>query len=423
MQEELISQKVDMFSYSIEEKQNKTGVVTSITTAHFNSKGIEKRAISIEERFIGYAFKWKSGSFKYSWDDKHYFAPLEIESHAKQKQETNHVSELYLDQANEQKVYIQGDNLEGFTIDLINPYKDTAEVASPVTDYSGAAYTKLPIISRAAWGADENLAFWPPGYSKEIKKIVVHHTVSANASDDYPAIVRSIFLYHAVTRAWGDIGYNFLIDGDGNIYEGRKGGGGVTGAHVLGHNYDSVGIGMIGSFTNTVPTADAILSLKKLVAEKSALHNIDLEWGTTFWGHRDFSATQCPGESLYARLPLTVNSTITYRQNNYADLEATVAATDLLFTSLTHEGEPAYADLVVTFDRPINTPASEILDLVPNYSSILNVTVNENVAYLSIRPYYLGGSLSHHRLKFLYNVLSLDSEVLDISLNSYTTQN
>ena len=76
------------------------------------------------------------------------------------------------------------------------------------------------IISRAAWGADENLMTWTPEY-RTVRKFVVHHTATSNGDLDPAATVRAIYYYHAVTRGWGDIGYNYLIDAQGRIYEGR----------------------------------------------------------------------------------------------------------------------------------------------------------------------------------------------------------
>ena len=78
--------------------------------------------------------------------------------------------------------------------------------------------------------------------------MIIHHTDSPNEQDPLTAI-RAIYYYHAVTQEWGDIGYNFLIDRNGTIYEGRYGGANVVGGHALQYNYGSVGIGLIGDFT------------------------------------------------------------------------------------------------------------------------------------------------------------------------------
>ncbi|HEX7103189.1 MAG TPA: N-acetylmuramoyl-L-alanine amidase, partial [Nitrolancea sp.] len=83
------------------------------------------------------------------------------------------------------------------------------------------------IIPRAGWGADESLRYdangkeiWPPEY-RPVQKVIIHHTVTQNHEQDPAATVRAIYYYHAITQGWGDIGYNFLVDWHGNVYEGR----------------------------------------------------------------------------------------------------------------------------------------------------------------------------------------------------------
>ncbi|MFZ5916576.1 MAG: N-acetylmuramoyl-L-alanine amidase [Chloroflexota bacterium] len=174
------------------------------------------------------------------------------------------------------------------------------------------------IISRAGWGADENLMTWPPEY-RSVEKIVVHHTVSPNdyTEDEAASMVRAIYYYHAVTRGWGDIGYNYLVDRFGNIYQGRYGGPGVVGGHVYGYNYGSLGIGAIGSYGNTydsvepsTATLTAIADLAAWEAERSLIHPLEsapfLDATTpNLAGHRDYppGTTACPGDYLYAKLP------------------------------------------------------------------------------------------------------------------------
>ncbi|MBI2941017.1 MAG: N-acetylmuramoyl-L-alanine amidase, partial [Chloroflexi bacterium] len=140
----------------------------------------------------------------------------------------------------------------------------------------GASAPPQTVISRAGWGADESYRFtatgierWPRDY-RVVQKVVVHHTDTSTGGNDPAAIVRAIYYYHAVTRGWDDIGYNFLIDWRGNIYEGRYGGRGVVGGHALGFNYGSLGIGCIGNYANSgeaVPTAMK-QSIARLIAWK-----------------------------------------------------------------------------------------------------------------------------------------------------------
>jgi len=202
---------------------------------------------------------------------------------------------------------------------------------------TAAAAQQLPVIPRSGWGADESLRFdaqgqeiWPREYYP-IQKLVVHHTVTGHNDPDPAASVRAIYYYHAVTQQWGDIGYNFLIDAAGRVYEGRysrdyagasptgddNGGRGVVAGHARGYNAGSVGVALLGNFTNAGPTAGARDGLVRTLAWASIRHGLN-PWGSglyvnpingatlftnTIGGHRDYSATACPGAMLYPALP------------------------------------------------------------------------------------------------------------------------
>ena len=154
----------------------------------------------------------------------------------------------------------------------------------------------------------------------------VHHTASGNgySAAEAPAVVRGIYAYHTKSLHWSDVGYNFLIDRYGTIYEGRYGGvaRGVIGAQVLGFNTGSTGISVIGTFSDATPPSRAVTSLERLLEWKLDVHHVDpLGTGTlvcgygqkfatgqrvTFpaiAGHRDANYTDCPGGRLYAQLP------------------------------------------------------------------------------------------------------------------------
>ena len=132
-----------------------------------------------------------------------------------------------------------------------------------------------------------------------------------------PGWVRSVYYYHAVTLEWGDIGYNYLVDRYGNVYEGRYGGPGVVGGHVYGYNYGSAGIAVLGTHGNSSgsvsPTGPSLASLADLSAweaNRSYIHPLESEpWDAAaipnLAGHRDYPpyATSCPGDDLYAALP------------------------------------------------------------------------------------------------------------------------
>ena len=141
------------------------------------------------------------------------------------------------------------------------------------------AMTSQPaIVTRAQWGADEALRSGDPG-TASLHMAFVHHTASGN---DYteaqaPAIVRAIYYYHTQVMGWYDIGYNFLIDKYGTIYEGRYGSiaGNVIGAQVLGFNVHSMGVALIGTYDTVSPTAAEVHSLEALLAWKLDLAHLD----------------------------------------------------------------------------------------------------------------------------------------------------
>ena len=207
-----------------------------------------------------------------------------------------------------------------------------AAVAGISLTPSAAASPAAPtIVTRQAWGADETLRTSAPSYAT-VKMAFVHHTAGSNdyTQADAPAIVRGIYAYHTQALGWNDIGYNFLIDRFGTIYEGRYGGvtEGVVGAQVLGFNTGSTGISVIGTYISEAPPAAAVTSLENLLAWKLSLGGLDplgsakMTCGSTekfkvgatvtlpvIAGHRDANYTECPGDALYALLP-TVRTTV-----------------------------------------------------------------------------------------------------------------
>ncbi|HPN67157.1 MAG TPA: N-acetylmuramoyl-L-alanine amidase [bacterium] len=171
---------------------------------------------------------------------------------------------------------------------------------------------RLNIINRDEWGADESLMFWDDDMEhKNIQQIVIHHTAgNDNSPLDPAAVIRGIYYYHTVTNGWGDIGYNYIIDQYGNVYEGRKGGLGVVGAHAYGFNSGSVGISVLGNYETVEPSSNSIDGLINTIAYVSFQTGLDLtkqaeingKKYNTIVGHRDVQATACPGENFYQLL-------------------------------------------------------------------------------------------------------------------------
>lgn len=201
-----------------------------------------------------------------------------------------------------------------------------ARVAGVSLVPAASAATSAPtIVTRSQWGADESLRKDDPAYAT-VKMAFVHHTASGNTYSraDAPALVRGIYAYHTRSLGWDDIGYNFLIDRYGTIYEGRYGGmtRGVVGAHVLGFNTGSTGVSVMGTFTAAPPPEEALTALERLLAWKLGVHGLDpagtakLTCGAAekyakgtvvafpvIAGHRHANYTECPGTAFHALLP------------------------------------------------------------------------------------------------------------------------
>ncbi|HUP87698.1 MAG TPA: N-acetylmuramoyl-L-alanine amidase [Acidimicrobiales bacterium] len=208
----------------------------------------------------------------------------------------------------------------------------TAAPASSTTTTTTTKPTTPPpvaqpnVITRAQWGADESMKGSDPPLFAPITRLALHHTAGAEGEDP-AATVRAIYAYHTKSNGWNDIGYNFLVDSAGRIYEGRYARDyargeiptgettdqlGVIGAHISGNNTGTVGIALLGDFSGDAqPTSAAVRAAEKMFAWKADRHDINVA-GTTSWstgekptliGHRDAGTTACPGDRLYEQLP------------------------------------------------------------------------------------------------------------------------
>jgi len=182
-----------------------------------------------------------------------------------------------------------------------------------------------PVIDRAGWHADEAIRRAAPYYADSVHFAIVHHTAGSNSYTraQSASIVRAIELYHVQGNGWNDIGYNFLVDKYGQIFEGRYGGmtRPVIGAHSEGFNTGSVGVAVIGDYSSTSITPAARAALVLLLAWRLDLDHVDpsssvvrvsagnprYRAGTAVTlraisAHRDVYPTSCPGATLYGQL-------------------------------------------------------------------------------------------------------------------------
>ncbi len=318
--------------------------------------------IEIEHEFTSFSLEMPIETEVFAQSDQD---PLWYEIEADHDHESA-FSELYFvqeDTAKKLRIRIDDGNAPDFinvhfynTSDEINP----VFLAGPVRKIGN-----LEVISRSEWGADEDFRFvddevvtedvsekeaggsayerakecgvikdvhpeefeidyikktdggkslrWPYQYSKRIFKVVIHHTAENNVQNGRSPkeVLRGIYSYHANSKGWGDIGYHFIIDPYGNIYEGRAGGDYVIGGHVYCNNVGTIGVSLMGNFQETEPTDAQIKALQKLLPQLALTYELDLTATEEFHGkslsnlvgHRDLRATACPGENMYSLLP------------------------------------------------------------------------------------------------------------------------
>ncbi len=231
-------------------------------------------------------------------------------------------------------------DIEAHTVDALS-----GPVAPPAADAAlpqGAGPAKPPVVSRTAWGSPDGQGSRARPAYYPVNHIIVHHTADGNTlspgQPNWAARVRAIWSYHAITRQWGDIGYNYLIDPNGVIYEGRAGGDGAVGFHDTA-NYGSMGIALIGTYSGVAPTPAAQEALVRLIAWKTAQKDID-PLGRSYYygcsrssrclpfnpgaivpniaGHRQVTPghTTCPGDATMAILPDLRNRVLALMRGN-----------------------------------------------------------------------------------------------------------
>lgn len=228
-----------------------------------------------------------------------------------------------------------GTTIRDVTLDYMNTV-DGAPVETEIAVAEKATAGGAPeIVTRVEWGADESLkstsgsckrTFFP------VQQLFVHHTVGRNFESDPEAAMRAIYYFHTKRQGWCDVGYNFVVGWDGTIYEGRwarkyapwevhssedRVGRAVAGAHVGGYNSGSVGVSVMGNYSQIRPPPAVRRALAELLAWEADRHDLKPRGEHTYRnpetgakrrlkyiaGHRDAGYTECPGNFLYAALP------------------------------------------------------------------------------------------------------------------------
>ncbi|MEM7335125.1 MAG: N-acetylmuramoyl-L-alanine amidase [Chloroflexota bacterium] len=191
-------------------------------------------------------------------------------------------------------------------------------------------YARPTVISREVWCFYDDCDYTNDLEYSPATHMVVHHTVSSNESANWAATVRAIWSFHTYTRGWGDIGYNYMIDMNGVIYEGHMNEDfetlDVKGTHASGANLGSMGVALLGTFTEPThdipgiePPEPMVDSLVELLSWKADQQDIDvfdatatlpdIPWGLPhIMGHRNvYGTTVCPGDQAHNLIPTLVD--------------------------------------------------------------------------------------------------------------------
>ncbi|GLY00270.1 N-acetylmuramoyl-L-alanine amidase [Actinoplanes sp. NBRC 101535] len=222
-----------------------------------------------------------------------------------------------------------GELPSGLRLDLIDPGTSTGGQGGGEAEIGTSNVVTPPFpayVSRTAWGADEKIT-GDVTIGTEVKVFWVHHTATTNdyTCAESAAIVRSIQTYDVTSKKLSDIGYNYLVDKCGTLFEGRKGGvqNAVVGAHTVGFNTGYAAVSVIGDYETATSNSAVEAKIAQLAANRLGTYGYDPtstvtispgvandKYQTTdqltverLAGHRDADATLCPGANLYSRLP------------------------------------------------------------------------------------------------------------------------
>ncbi len=193
---------------------------------------------------------------------------------------------------------------------------DTDQTSSTRAQDCKDMYAKYPSEFRSSVpvmrNAQGETLRWPQEYSPSVRLLVVHHTAIAIKGDARPGLerMRALYQYHAMNRGWGDIGYHYIVDDAGQIYEGRAGGDSVVGGHVYCNNAGTVGVALMGNFDKEQPTQAQARSLQWLLQLLAQKYSINPSRDVVFHGktlpaivgHRQLVSTDCPGLAMWSAL-------------------------------------------------------------------------------------------------------------------------
>ncbi|MFK7936824.1 MAG: N-acetylmuramoyl-L-alanine amidase [Saprospiraceae bacterium] len=321
-----------LFSITLVAQQ---GTTLNLTIDNTTTKNIsEPIDISLEkvEPFLAYSLNWDDNAdnetieIRFSADRENWTAwtTIDKDSHA-DRTDGKAVSQLQFADKTMHYAQLRTENLATENVDLrlYSPGKSTAQQprkSDLVT--SRECPTRFPdLLERDQWCPDGSCPENSIDPASTVPThLIIHHSAGPNGASDWAAVVRSFWDFHVNTNGWSDIGYNYLVDPDGKLYEGR--GNNVLGAHFCGKNRRTMGVCVIGDFTNIKPTEEARSMLTKILAWKACDRNIEpigasmhnpyneVQWNIA--GHRDGCATACPGDLFYPDIPEVRQDVVDY---------------------------------------------------------------------------------------------------------------
>ncbi len=373
-------------------------------------------------------FKWDSGKFKYGFSSEKRVPTLravELSDEIGESVEFK-ISDLIVNEGKDYLFIEKVAELKDLRIHLIDPSEgDGYQTQNDSQGFnSGPKYSTLGIVPRENWSNNSRindyrlkpagLLTWKPCYYN-VNKFVIHHTVTPNSGNG-AEWVRTIYNVHAISNNWGDIGYNYLIDWNGKIYEGKLGGEEAKGYHAGPGNNNSIGIAMLGTYSDGLPTTAARASLRKLLAEKASFYDLNVKWHDTVYGHRDFMGTACPGQTLYDRLPRLTQNAQSYKNSHFGTIKSVVSKVNKNIDSSDYEE----GRIVAQYNSSVSV--SQIRNLIPlrtdddpvKWVGFTNYAINGNrvdftVDYDASNPPACGTQSTKNRLRTFYKVFWLRS--------------
>ena len=290
------------------------------------------------------------------------------------------VTELFITQANYRFFQIQSPKEEASNVMAHFFSPGMTPKPSPISKNNPqdqAQNCEIPsIVDRRDWCPNGNCPTRAGPQFTEVSHLIVHHSAGTNNANDWAAIVRAIYDLHVNGNGWADIGYNYLVDPNGVVYEGR--GEDVLGAHFCARNSKTMGICVIGNFQNQPPTEEAVKSLVDVLSWKALKENID-PIGRSLHpssglnlshisGHREGCATACPGDQFFPQfnnlrgrvrdsIELCSNVTGLEDQLLFQDLSLTPNPVNstLLLSGSTQTIAPIFIDLIGTAGQILRT--------------------------------------------------------------------